>query len=96
MATGEIFLAATAMQQLSPSVIYERPTGATRRPTATTREPQCFSSCSLSLSQFKVYCFLDNAMYLEGFYLEIKINFIILSSFSEEKMEKIVIVEDFI
>lgn len=31
VAVGEIFLAATTMQQLSPSVIYERPTGAKRR-----------------------------------------------------------------
>ena len=68
VATGEIFLAATAMQQLSPSVIYERPTRATRRPTATVREPQCSSlwslspppSLSLFLSpfQFRVYYFL--------------------------------------
>jgi len=76
VATGEIFLAATAMQQLSPSVIYERPTGEREGPRPLWESMFRFVislSLSLSPSQFRVCYFLD-AMYLEGFYSEIKIN----------------------
>lgn len=47
----------------------------TRRPTATTREPSVFLfMIFFLLSQFRLCDFLDNTMYLGGFYSEIKIN----------------------
>lgn len=60
VAVGEIFLAATTMQQLSPSVIYERPTGATRRGPRPLRGSRDASHRSFYLSVF-LFFFSSNS-----------------------------------